>query len=230
LTILPHAGAHAILSGSRTRTLLTELERATSSSADLFVDRHSQAWGPDAYFIAGSDETGIEELARTLGIRYEPCISERLAELLPPLDSYLELARSTPPAKGYGVKKFNPTTLFFSDTTSDDEPGLYEYGVNRRSEYRWSDGTGAYYALDRSTAMYAELRRCGKTELRYQPSLVNGTLTVPFRAPLPALHARTAALCCGLMPRLEQSLWHYPTVPRTTARRIGDALGQEVNC
>ncbi len=116
--------------------------------------------------------------------------------MLPPLDSYLELARSTPPAKGYGVKKFNVTTLRFTETTSDADPGLYEYGVNRRSEYRWSDGTGTYYALDRSTAIYAEFRRCGRIELRYDPDNVNGTLVIPLQRTA-AVASRTHSGYCA---------------------------------
>ncbi len=77
-----------------------------------------------------------------MGINYEPCISERLAQLLAPMDSHLALAQSTPPAKGYGVERFSDKTLYFNETVSDAEPGLYKYGVSYRSVFRWLDDDG----------------------------------------------------------------------------------------
>ncbi len=88
---------------------------------------------------------------------------------------------------------------------------------------------GMYYALDRATAIYAELRRCGRGVLQYQRNNVNGTLIVPFHAQLPALQARTAAMCCGLMPALADRYWHYANVPCNTAKRIAESLGQELD-
>jgi hypothetical protein len=229
LTLLPRAGAHAIVTGARTRALSSALEGAADSEGEFFCERHTQEWGPDAQFVAGPDETSLEALAETLGIIYEPCISDRLAQLLPSLDSFIALSRSTPAARGYGVRRLHVRTLYFDTTDDDSGPGLYEYGVNRRRVYRWQDGSGAVYALDLPTAIYAELRREGRNELRYTRDNINGTLTVPFRAQLPALQARTAALCCGLMPSLTGSRWHYPNVPRETARRIAESLGQALD-
>jgi hypothetical protein len=68
----------------------------------------------------------------------------------------------------------------------------------------------------------------GRNEIRYAPDAVNGTLIVPFRAQLPALHARCAVLCSGLMPRLDRWQWHYVNVPLDTARKIADSLGQQL--
>jgi hypothetical protein len=228
LTLLPRAGEHAVLTGARTRALSNALEAATADKEDFFCERYPQEWGPDAQFVAGRDETALEGLATGLGIAYEPCISDRLAQVLPPLDSFISLARSTPAARGYGVRRFHVKTLLFAPTDDDSTPGLYQYGVNRRRVYRWHDESGSHYALDFATGIYAELRRSGCNELRYVRDNINGTLTVPFRAQLPALHARAAALCSGLMPSLTRGRWHYPNVPRPTARRIAKSLGQQL--
>lgn len=228
LTILPGAGAHAVLTGSRTQMLTEKLRDLAANADDFYCDQFTQAWGPDALFIAAADETGVERLADELGIKYEPCISERLAQLLAPIDSHLALAHSTPPAKGYGVERFDDESLRFLATTADTQPGLYQYGVSYRSEFRWLDETGTYFALDRATAVYVELRRCRRGVLRYQRANVNGTLIVPFHAQLPALQARTAAMCSGLMPTLADRYWNYANVPRDTAHRIAESLGQDI--
>ena len=205
------------------RRLKTEAELL-----DLYCERHEQGWGPDAFFIAASSEADIEMLAARLGITYELCVSERIATMLPSLDSYLALAESTPGRRrGFGIQRFNERWLNFSRAESDEEPGFYQYEGRYRPEYRWLSGDGTYYAVDRAVGAYAELRRLGRTELRYRRDAVNGTLVVPFRAQLPALHARAAVLCCGLMPRLDEWKWHYPNVP-PIQRRDRALLGQEL--
>jgi hypothetical protein len=227
VTILPNAGAHAILCGSRTRALLDSFATATSEG-DLYSEAYAQEWGPNALFVAAKNEDAIESLARTLGVSYEVCVSERLAAVLLPLDSYLELCRSTPAARGYGVERFDPRLLMFRRADTESGPGLYRYDMWGRPEFRFVADDGVYYKLDWALGVHAELRRCCKREIRYTPDSVNGTLTVPFRAQLPALHARTAVLCSGLMPKLDNWKWHYPNVPLDTATAIAQALGQEL--
>lgn len=227
LTILPNAGAHAVLCGSRTRALLDAFATATSDS-DLYSEAHAQEWGPNALFVAAKDEDAIELLARRLGVTYELCVSERLATVLPALDSYLELCTSTPAARGYGVERFDPRLLTFRRADTESGAGLYRYDLWGRPEFRFVSDDGVYYKVDWALGVHAELRRCGKREIRYMPESVNGTLTVPFRAQLPALHARTAVLCSGLMPKLDNWKWHYPNVPLDTATAIARALGQEL--
>jgi hypothetical protein len=55
-------------------------------------------------------------------------------------------------------------------------------------------------------------------------------LVVPARADLPALHARSAILCSGLLPefdRLTTSL-KYKNVPLIIASRIAESLEQNL--
>lgn len=230
LTILPNAGAHAILTGARTRNTLRRLaEESSEDVADLFWQRHEQEWGPEAIFVAAENDTEIEALAQRLHISYELCVSERIADMLPPIASSLALARSTPAARGYGIERWDARLMIFGRAESDREPGFYRYDLWGRPQYRFVAADGSYYAVDRAIGAYAELQRIGKTELRYEPDEVNGTLTVPFRAQLPALHARCAVLCSGLMPELDKDhwRWRYVNVPLATAQRIAETLGQE---
>src|SRR5215211_5024343 len=106
LTILPSAGAHALLTGGRTRTLLDRLTAALDDSQRLFRITHEQRLAPSTIFIACQDERDIEDLARQLDVRYEYSVSDRLSQLLPDLDAYLQVARATPAARGYGVERF----------------------------------------------------------------------------------------------------------------------------
>ena len=74
LTILPNAGAHAVLTGVRNRWLCEALD-AAAASEDYFFESCAQQWGPDAVFVAASDETAVEKLAEQTGISFEPCVS-----------------------------------------------------------------------------------------------------------------------------------------------------------
>jgi hypothetical protein len=225
LTIVPNAGAHAVLTGARNHWLL-DLLASTTSSGDFFTESHRQDWGPDAIFVAASDEGAIEKLANRLSVEYEVCVSERLAAMLPSLDSYLALSRSTPAARGYGIERFNAALLTWRHAERDGDPGLYRYDVWGRPEYRFVSDDQTFYSVDWALGVHAEIVRTRRREILYDPESVNGTLRVPFGAQLPALHARTAVLCTGLMPRLASSKWHYPNVPRSTAEAIASALGQ----
>jgi hypothetical protein len=225
LTILPNAGAHAVVTGARTHRMLGEFEQAAADS-DYFAESHRQDWGPDALFVAASDEGAIEALAAKLGVNYEVCVSERLAEMLPSLESYLALSKSTPAARGYGVERFNVRFLNWERVQKDGEAGLYRYDVWGRPEYRFVSDDGMFYSVDWSLGVHAEVARSRRREIHYKPDSVNGTLRVPFAAQLPALQARTAALCTGLMPRLQDRKWQYANVPRATAEAIASSLGQ----
>jgi hypothetical protein len=227
LTILPNAGAHAILTGARSHGFLAHLAEAVATD-EYFAESHRQDWGPDALFVAASDESAIEDLAERLRINYEVCVSERLTMMLPSLQSYLALSKSTPAAKGYGVERFNVRRLNWERVQDDRSAGLYRYDVWGRPVFRFVSDDGTFYSVDWALGVHAEVARAGKREVRYQPESVNGTLRVPFAAQLPALQARTAVLCTGLMPHLEDRRWHYPNVPRPTAEAIASSVGQRL--
>ena len=225
LTILPAAGAHALLTGARTRALMDRLSDA-SDSPHLYLSPLKQRLAPTAMLIACEDETDIEALALTLSIAYEYSVSERLSNLLPELDSYLALADAMPAARGYGVVQLDLVTLKWVDVESDRDPGLYCYDAYGRPVYRLVVRPEEIYEVDWAIGAWAALSRWGENRLDYREDAVNGTLVVPMGAPLPTLHARTAALCSGLAPgAIEGTLW-YRNVPRHIAERIARALDQ----
>jgi hypothetical protein len=225
LTILPSAGAHALLTGARTRTLVAQLTDATADEPSLFVTYCPQRYAPTAILIACEDETNIESLAELLDIGYEFSVSDRLSALLPPLDSYLALASTTPAPSGYGVAQLDLHTLRWHDAESDRDPGLYRYDHYGRPTYRLITEQQTY-DVDWAIGAWAALSRWGENKLQYREDAVNGTLLAPVGAPLPTLHARAAALCSGLAPgRISGADW-YRNVPRHVAERIARSLDQ----
>jgi hypothetical protein len=225
LTLLPSAGAHALLTGARTRALIERLSDA-SDSPSLYVSSLRQRLAPTAVLIACENETNIEALAQALEIAYEYSVSERLSHLLPELDSYLALAPAMPAASGFGVTRLDLDRLRWADVESDRSPGLYCYDAYGRPLYRLVVSSEEVYDVDLATGAWAALSRWGENRLEYRTDAVNGTLIIPLGAPIPTLHARTAALCSGLAPaRVEGALW-YRNVPTPVARRIARSLDQ----
>ncbi|MGI9098479.1 MAG: hypothetical protein ACR2H2_08315 [Solirubrobacteraceae bacterium] len=224
LTILPSAGAHALLTGARTRALINQLTDAADDPS-LFVTTCPQRHAPTAILIACEDETHIESLAEELGIGYEFSVSDRLSELLPTLDSYLALASTTPAPRGYGVAQLDLQSLRWDDAESDREPGLYRYDQHGRPAYRLVSEQQTY-DVDWGIGAWAALSRWGENKLQYRKDAVNGTLVAPIGAPLPTLHARAAALCSGLAPARSSGADWYRNVPRHVAERIARSLDQ----
>ena len=227
LTLLPAAGAHALLTGGRTRTLMRTVERELAEDQYLYpLPPYEQEFAPSAVMIPCEDADHIEALAHRLGIRYEYSVSARLGAILPTLDDSLALARSAPPPRGFGFQRLDVTRLDWHDADSDEQPGLYRYEGFRGFVYQLLDADGLSYRLDLPTGIYAALRRWGQSRLRYEPASVNGELIVPLAAPLPWLHARTAALSSGLAPRREGRALVYVNVPEPIATRIARTLDQ----
>jgi hypothetical protein len=227
LTLLPSAGAHALLTGGRTHALCDRLQPAVwEEASDVYLVEHHQQHAPTALLIGGDDETAIETLAERLGVAYEISVSDRLSRALPSLDSYLELSRSTPAAAAFGVERLYVATLEWGPVETDREPGFYRYDTVGRPAFRLLDSDGAAYDVDLATGVYAALSRWGENVLRYKPDPVNGTLVVPLGAPLPTLQSRTAALCSGLAPPRQGRALTYWNVPRVIAERVARSLDQ----
>lgn len=232
LTVIPDAGGHALLAGARTRTLLQHLgsELSAEGVTDLFYDRRSQGDAPDAIFIAMNDESDVEQLASNLGVSYEYSVADRLSRVLPSLNSVLSASRSTPPATGFEVKRFDARALRWRASTSFSAPGLYTFLLPGYSEYRFRT-SNLTFAVDRATGIYSELRRDNQNVLRYAKEPRNGTLIVPLDAPLPILQARTAVMCSGLdaYPIFGDRIRRFVNVPSRIAVRIAQSLGQNLS-
>lgn len=230
LTVIPSAGAHAILIGCRTRHLKQRLQQYAAENQDFYLAPCAQLEAPDAIFIGTSDEKHVRELAAHVGVQYEFSVSDRLSDLLPEFGSYLSLARHSVPTRGFGVERFDAASLQWKEVGADSLPGLYKYKAYGRPEFRFVDSASAFLALDRPIGIYAELRRTERSVLRFEEDALNGTLVVPVAAPLPWMQARCAALCSGLEPWLERRDWtrRYVNVPAEIAARIARSLDQEL--
>ncbi len=232
LTLLPRAGAHALLTGGRTRTLLQRLDEALEARGDLWaLPPHEQSTAPSARLIACESEVGIQELADKLEIEFTHSVSAQIAGLLPPLESYLRLARSTRGVSRFGVAKFDAEELFFKDADDREGPGLYRYEMPWGLDFRLVVDDEEIYRVDLSVGTYAALARWGRSRLRYMPTSVNGELIVPApprQAPLPTLQARCAVLCSGLAPEKRAEVLVYVNVPRDTATAIARSLDQDL--
>ncbi len=227
LTILPNAGAHALLTGGRTRTLRRKFDVAVEDDERLFPFPIVQQLAPTALWIECEDETDVERLAGHLGIQYEHSVAERLSQLLPSLDSYLSLVPATRCPTRYGVKRFDVKDLRWRTAGDDNETGLYQYESYGPAMFRLVDRDGIF-SVDLPTGVYAALSRWGTNRLRYAEQSVNGELWAHLMAPLPTLQARAAALCSGLAPVKRGNVFVYRNVPRGIARRIARSLDQSI--
>lgn len=231
LTLLPNTGAHALLLGCRTRHLWLQLEEATSPDAtdSLFLDARRQPQGPEAVYIASESEAHVEALAEQLHIGYDHAVSERLSRALPALDSYLDLCSEAPLTTRFEVERLNPRQLRWEPVPSSETPGLYRYQLYGRFEFRYQREDGSTLrADDGAIGAYAELRRANRTVLRYEKEPPTGALIVPFKAPLPPLYSRVAALCSGVLPTRAESGWRYENIPAHVAERIAGGLAQQL--
>jgi hypothetical protein len=230
LTILPSAGAHALLTGGRTRQLSDRLEEELDRRVDVYgLPPIEQPFAPSALLIASDDERAVQSLAHDLGVEFSHSVSAQLAKALPPLDSYLGLARSMPAPKGYGVQVLDTAELTWVDVEDDCEPGLYRYQAPVGFSFRLIDVEERTFAVDLSVGVYAELARsCEAGRLKWFRSSLNGELEAPLRAPLPTLHARAATLCSGLAPQRRGRSLVYLNVPEDVAQAIAQSLGQSL--
>ena len=230
VTIVPGASVHAVVVGARTQPLQHALRDAVAASRNLDLIVRSQEEGPDVLYISCNDERALIQLTGRLGAVYEHSVSERISLLLPPLDNLLQAAAAPPPRSGYGVSRWHPDSNRFPLVSETEQPGLYRYEVYGTHQYRFTADGHDYADVDLHTGRYAELRRLGRQVLRYIPETINGQLIVSVQADLPVLHARSAILCSGLLPRFdrqERSLTYY-NVPPPIATRIVESLGQRL--
>lgn len=210
---------------------MRELERETSPEVTMNVvwQRRPQYEAPDAIFLSIDAETDVEQLAHRLQIHYEYSVADRLSRVLPRIEATLAHTRSTPPPGGFEVRRLSIDNLRWRTVQAFSTAGLYEFLLPGHSEFRFFDGA-SFYAVDRPTGIYAELRRQRRNVLLYKPDTRNGALIVPLGAPLPVLQARAAAMCSGLdaAPIYTERIRRFVNVPLDIARRIASSLAQEL--
>lgn len=229
ITIVPGASVHAVMTGLRTRAFMHDFETATNEDVtnDLVPIACTQEEGPDVLFIACTSEVDVKQLAADLGAHYEFSVAERISCLLPDIRALTKVSAAPPPSTGFEVERWNPTNHAF-ESARPTTPGLYRYRTYGSYTYRFAEARGEFADLDLYSGRYAELNRLGTNPLRYLESSFNGTLVVPVWSDLPELHARSAIMCSGLLPRYDSKTRtrRYENVPRFIAERIASSLHQ----
>lgn len=231
LTLLPSAGAHALLSGGRTRELCDRLEAELEDRPDLFLlDPVEQELAPSALLVACENERSMRSLAAALGIEACFSVASKIAGILPSLGSYLQLAGSTPAPKGYGVEMLKLDDLRWIDIEDDRQPGLYRYQAPDGRRFRLVDAEGEWADVDLAVGVYAALAAAGDDgRLRWFRNSLNGEMQIPLRAPLPTLHARALALCSGFAAARRGQSLVYANVPEEIAAALARSLGQQLS-
>jgi hypothetical protein len=230
LTLLPSAGAHALLTGGRTRELVERLAAVREEREDIYcLEPIEQALAPNALLIACDDERSMRDLAGSLEIGASYSVAGQLAAVLPRLDSYLPGTEVAAAPAGYGVQLLDLERLDWHDVEDEHEPGLYRHQAPDGRRFRFLDGARVSHEVDLSIGAYAALRLVASEGwLKWFRRSLNGDLEVRIGAPLPTLHARAAALCSGLAPRRSGNCLVYVNVPEEIAALIADSLGQKL--
>ncbi len=106
--------------------------------------------------------------------------------------------------------------------------------------HRWDSRSGKRFGLltsegwlggPRSAVLYAGLAVARNSVLKWQPDVgaaVAGTLLVPTKVGLPAMHDRVATMATGLRPARGITVVKYRGIPTETGRKIADSLGQDL--
>ncbi len=191
----------AILCGARTSELEERIDEK-ARACGLKINRSPGLGGlPQAVSVNG-DESALENVATVTGISWQPRASGFLGALLPQISDLIRLGRAIVQLPtGHQTLVYNLASLTFEvhdarrgETAKDS---LYRVMRNGRPEHWYRDG-----AWLRKTSWAAGAHRAltvkGICVVEYLPE--TQSLHVPFRAPLPILHARVAKLCSVKLP------------------------------
>lgn len=225
ITLLPDAAGHGLVVGGRTgrltETLLEELD-----ALDAVAVAHQQRDAPDALYVAADSEHALAEVAGSLGLEYVHSVVEDLATVLPGLDAMSAGRRTHPIVQHYGIERYDFDERWLA-TDADDEPGLYRYDRSGPRAIHYVEASGTRLTVDFGVGVWLESRRQGTNGwIWWHPDAVNGTLDVPMNLPLPALHARAATLCSGLIASLDDGSLRFANVPQWLAESIAKSLDQ----
>ena len=227
LTLLPDAAGHALVVGARTARLTRELTQVTEE-LEVVVIPTRQDRAPDALYVAADSATVLEEMAASLAIPYVHSVVERLTGVLPDLDAQLSTRGTHPIVRHYGLERYD-LHRGWQPAEREQAAGLHRYERSGPRAIHFNDGGGGRFDVDLGLGAWAEARRLGIDDLLWwRPDGVNGTLDVPRYLPLPALQARAATLCSGLVATYDDGAWLYDNVPEWVAQRIAESVGQQL--
>jgi hypothetical protein len=244
LTMLPHSGGRALLTGARTRALYwpsgpvpgepSGLLHDEGERLDLWVDPIPRRGSPTAVLVACNDPGDAEALASACGIAFSYSVSDQLSAMLPSLAAAQRLWAPGPLPQGFPVEAFDPDELGWRESDEDEAargPGLYRCKTWKAFVHVLLTGTGARLRVPREPAVYERLRWQGRSVLHYDERA--SELWVPSHARLPWMQERAAVLCSGQLPRPRngpggRSGHFYVNVQSHIAARIAASLSQEL--
>lgn len=241
LTMLPHSGGRALLTGARTRALYrfpsaegepgTGLLEEQAEELGLWIDPIPRRNAPSTVLVACNEPDDAEQLAVACGIAYSYSVCEQLAAMLPPLGAALRLGVPGPLPEGFPVDRFNDQTLQWDEIGDGavDAPGLYRAKTWAANVHVLRTPLGDTLRVERDYAIYEILRWEEQHVLTYFRG--SRELWVPSGARLPLLHERAAVLCSGQLPKFatrpEPGVTYVNVSPRV-AQRIADSLAQRL--
>ena len=190
----------------------------------MVVERRPAEHGPETIFVIADAWGALVEAASFLGASFQPRLAFELGSSLSAIAEPDGPALAKPPE---GADVFDVERVRVRRADATPALGLVVQDHFGRREAWWSRGSG-WRRVDLDEGRYLELRRAGRSVLRFAPAGPTGTLVVRLGAPMPPLQARAAALCSGLVPERTTEGEAYVNVPDEVARSIASSLGQEL--
>ena len=190
ITVLDESGGNALLVGARPRWLMERLQNLPDDTNSLLRDLSQRVMldeprvqpnrdGPPALYLSARSDADIGALCAELGIQFEHRLAARLREVLPVIDSYIDMGWNAPTLPGFAPRKFDLSTPGrWREVDDDSAPGSYEFTRYGPPRYFFRDDSGKA-EVEKWIAVYAELRRIGRNVIFYRHQ--NRTLLVPAR-------------------------------------------------
>lgn len=222
-------GIVGLLCGMRSADLLLKLEKAVTQ-VNAHIERQPQPEGADVIFVHVPSTREGDRLAELAQIGSEHDARDRLARILPTLDSYLMLAQREPMPVGLTTERYDERRAkwieiedWLSSPSHSAENGFYRFRDYFTIHHRLKL-SNKIVAVPAPIGIYAWLQSANRQIMRYD--FAQQMLTVPASAILPPLYARTLVLCSGFLPTFDYGNHIYHDVPPTVAHSLMKRLGQ----
>lgn len=239
LSFVEGSGGNAVLLGARspeTMSVLKRLDAADDIRALTVVPQGDRS--PTAIFVGVSSTTELAAAGRAIGATAKTTVRLEYKDALVSLETAVAAGATEYTSSGIQAKRLNAASLRFEPCEvrfGHWAPGCYQqmsYGLRR---YLYVDDQVGLHNVDRWIAVHAEINRVmgssrgAPNPLSWSPESLS--LFCDARAQLPAMWARAAVMCTGLLPirHVDGADGHYVDEYRgvlgTTYNRIRLTLG-----
>ncbi len=246
LTRLPAVDGLLFLTGGRTGRLARALDDIQANCDCWFSNPSSETVLPlpRSVYLQPGNESAVHAIVDELTsaepeLRFSSCSSDHLSTTLGTAANLLVGIAGPVGDEGGTLRVMNAQNLW---TPTEPHDSMWESTPEpvEGSVHRWESRTGKRFGLlasggwlggPRAAVLYAGLAVAGTNVLRWQPDVVGtdvGTLLIPMKAGLPAIHDRVATLATGLRPARGLTALKYRGIPAATGRSIARSLGQEL--